>query len=381
MILSKAFSHSRTSEFYTQFFKPRYEAFQRTVKQTSLVIMLWGPRQRTRLWSSKRQQIRDNLRRMGHSAFFSEQLGVPLASITKKGVEFLQSETADVIVVLQSSYDAVGAVQHFSEFRVIGSKMLLFVDAAAPDERLYRRALDDLKACYNNIETYKFPDDVVQDNLTIKIVEKVNAIQMVKYCAVQKGHGWRLGGDSADGNLAQSSVELQPYRYNLLELYRDHRDEIDVLTDSAALFVLAYMNYTGSITLKALAHQVGLAETLLQSVLVPLLRSEMMAQRGDVLSVTGFGRRALDGARLVGMVAPPVQPRVPAFQLPHVAFNFRNVGMAMAGVLLFFALMFYWSNTSQTQLPLEYTPTRPAATRITTATPVPVVTPLPTIRR
>jgi hypothetical protein len=310
-------------------------------------------------------------------------LGVPLASITKKGVEFLQSETADLIVVLQSSYDAVGAVQHFSEFRVIGSKMLLFVDAAAPDERLYRRALDDLKACYNNVESYKFPDDVVQDNLTIKIVEKVNAIQMVKYCAVQKGHGWRLGGDSADGNYAQSNVELQPYRYNLLELYRDHRDEIDVLTDSAALFVLAYTNYTGSITLKALAHQVGLAETLLQTVLVPLLRSEMMAQRGDVLSVTGFGRRALDGAGLVGMVAPRVQPQVPAFQLPRVAFNYRNLGMAMAGVLLFFALMFYWSNTSQTQLPLEYTPTRPAATRITTVTPtpMPVVTPSPTIRR
>ncbi len=381
MILSKAFSHSRTSEFYTQFFKPRYEVFQRTVKQTPLVIMLWGPRQRTRLWSSKRQQIRDNLRRMGHSVFFSEQLGVPLASITKKGVEFLQSETADVIVALQSSYDAVGAVQHFSEFRVIGSKMLLFVDAAAPDERLYRRALDDLKACYNTIETYKFPDDVVQDNLTIKIVEKVNAIQMVKYCAIQKGHGWRLGGDAINGNRVQSGVELQPYRYNLLELYRDHRDEIDVLTDSAALFVLAYTNYTGSITVKALAHQVGLAETMLQSALAPLLRGEMMAQREDVLSVTGFGRRALAGLGLVGMVAPPVQPRAPMMQLPRVAFNVRSVGVAFAALLLFFALMFYWSNTSQSQLPLEYTPTRPAATRIITATPTPVVTPSPTIRR
>ena len=174
---------------------------------------------------------------------------------------------------------------------------------------------------------------------------------------------------------------MKPFRYNLLELYRDHRDEIDVLTDSAALFVLAYTNYTGSITLKALAHQVGLAETMLQDVLAPLLRSEMIAQREDVLTVTGFGRRALDGAGLVGMAGPPVQPRVPTIQLPRVAFNVRSVGVALVAVLLFFTLMFYWSNTIQNQLPLEYTPTRPASTRTITATPTPVVTPSPIIGR
>jgi len=80
----------------------------------------------------------------GAHGFFSEQLGVPIAAIIKKGVEFLQSETADVIVTLQSSYDAVGAVRHFSEFRVVDSRILLFIDAAAPDERLYDRAQDDL---------------------------------------------------------------------------------------------------------------------------------------------------------------------------------------------------------------------------------------------
>ncbi len=380
MILSKAFSHSRTSEFYAQFFKPRFDAFQRTVQQTPLVIMLWGPRQRTRLWSNKRQQIRDNLRRMGHTVFFSEQLGVPLAAITKKGVEFLQSETADLIIVLQSSYDTVGAVQHFAEFRVVGSKMLLFIDAAAPDERLYRRALDDLTVCYNNVASFNFPDDVVQDNLTIKIVEKVNVMQLVKYCANKKEHGWRLGGDGV-GVPRTAGGEVQPFRYNLLELYRDHRDEIDVLADSAAMFVLAYTNYTGTITVKALAHQVGLAETLLQSVLVPLLRSQMMIQRDDVLTVTGFGQRTLTSMGLVGMMAPPVQTQTPAFALPRVTFNVRSVGMAFAAVLLFFALMFYWSNTTQTQLPLEYTPTRPAATRTATPTPLPGIAPAPTIGR
>jgi hypothetical protein len=231
MILSKAFAHSRASEFYSQFFKPRFESFQREVKRTPLVIILWRPRQRTLLWSVKRAQIRDTLRRLGHTIFFSEQLGVPIAAITKRGVEFLQRETADAIVALQSSYDAIGAVQHFSEWRVVDFKMLLFVDAAAPDERLYHRAPEDLRTRCNNVETFKFPDDVTRDDLTIKIVEKINVIQMVRYCAIHKARDWRLNVDAANAHRAQSSAELRPFHFNLLESYLDHREVVDVLTD------------------------------------------------------------------------------------------------------------------------------------------------------
>lgn len=379
MILSKAFSHSRTSDFCAQFFKPRYEAFQQTVMQTPLVIMLWGPRQRTRLWTAKRHQIRDTLRRMGHSVFFSEQLGVSVAAITKKGVEFLQSETADLIIALQSSYDVVGAIQHFSEFRVVEAKMFLFVDAAAPDERLYHRALDDLRAGYNNVETFKFPEDVAQDNLIIKIVDKVHLIQMTKYCAIQKVGGWRLSMDGLSTPRARSDALVQPFRYNLLELYRDHRDEIDVLSDSAVLFVLAYANYAGYITIKALAHQVGLDEAMLRTSIAPLLRGQMLEQINDGVSVTGFGRRVLEGADLMATAAPVTQPRKQALQLPRLAWSVPRFAMALAGLLLFFALTFYWLTTSQTQLPLQYTPTRPAATQ--TATPTPPVIPSPTVRR
>jgi hypothetical protein len=275
----------------------------------------------------------------------------------------------------------VGAVQHFSEFRVVETKMLLFVDAAATDERLYHRALEDLRACYNNVETYKFPEDVAQDNLIAKIVDKVHVMQMTKYCALQKVGGWRLSIDAVNAQRAQPSALVQPFRYNLLELYRDHRDEIDVLTNSAVLFLLAYVNYTGYISLKALAYQVGLAEAMLPNSLAPLLRGQMIAQLNDGVSVTGFGRRVLEGVGLVGMMAPTAQLPKPAIQLPRLAFSVPRIGMAFAALLLFFALAFYWMNTSQTQLPLQYTPTRPTVT--STATPLlpPVATPAPTVRR
>jgi hypothetical protein len=105
---------------------------------------------------------------------------------------------------------------------------------------------------------------------------------MVKYCAIQKARPWRLSLDAAMAQRTLSNATVQPFRFNLLELYRDHRDEIDGLTDSAALFVLAYANYVGRITPKALAHQVGLTATTPLSALAPLLRGQMITQQGDV---------------------------------------------------------------------------------------------------
>ena len=101
---------------------------------------------------------------------------------------------------------------------------------------------------------------------------------MVKYCAIQKARPWRLSLDAAMAQRALSNATVQPFGYNSLELYRDHRDEIDGLTDLAGLFVLAYANYVGRITPKALAHQVGLAATTLTSALAPLLRGQMITQ-------------------------------------------------------------------------------------------------------
>jgi hypothetical protein len=378
MILSKAFSSSRTSEFYAQFFKPRHEALQSAIKQTPLVLMLWGPRQRTQIWSNQRRQIRDTLRRMGHTVFFSEQLGVPIAAITQKGVEFLQSETADLIIVLQSAYDAVGAVQHFSEFRVVAAKMLLFMDDAAADARLYRRAVEDLRAAYNNVETFDYPTDIVHDNLVIKIIEKIKLMQTTKFCAIQKAANWRLSVEAVRFARPRAHAATPPFQFNLLELYRDHRDEIDVMADSAALFVLAYANYTGKCAPKALAHQVGLDEATLRDALMPLLRSQMMAHSDEALQVTGFGRRVLESAGMVGWMPPVAETRARLGQSPRLFTPLRNLGIALAGVALFFLLAFYWLSTNQQQLPLEYTPTRPAVTQ--TLTPTPMITPSP-VRR
>ncbi len=181
----------RAQQFFEQVFKPKYESFQNAVKQVPLAILVWGPGASAGDLYRKRLQIRDELRRLGHAAFFSEDLvnSAP-DSLSQKGIEFLQAQAADLIVVMQASYGSVAEVHDFASFRVVNSKMLIFIDQAAKDGYSYQGALAELRALYNNVETYKYPEDIVECHLLTKVIEKVNVYQMVKYRDMTNAAGW-----------------------------------------------------------------------------------------------------------------------------------------------------------------------------------------------
>ncbi len=183
----------RAQEYFSQVFKPKYASLQQAVQQTPLAILVWGPGASAGDLYRKRAQIRDELRRGGHAAFFSEELeGTSPTSLSQKGIEFLQAQAADLIVVMQASYGSVAEVHDFAEQRVISFKMLIFIDEKATDGYSYRGALAELKTLYNNVETYKYPEDIVQCHLLTKVLEKVNVLQMVKYRAIESARSWGL---------------------------------------------------------------------------------------------------------------------------------------------------------------------------------------------
>lgn len=188
----------RARAYFEQVFKPQYENLQRAVAQTPLVILVWGPGASAGDLYQKRVQIRDELRRRGHAAFFSEELA-PLSAptLSQKGIEFLQAQAADLIVVMQASYGSVAEVHDFAEQRVVNFKMLIFVDERAADGYSYRGALQELKTLYNNVETYKYPDDITHCHLLTKVIEKVNVLQMVKYRVMQNAASWGLSAGGA----------------------------------------------------------------------------------------------------------------------------------------------------------------------------------------
>jgi hypothetical protein len=77
-------------------------------------------------------------------------------------------------VVMQASYGSVAEVHDFAEHRVINYKLLIFIDEQAVDGYSYQGALTELKTLYNNVETYKYPEDIAQCHLLTKVIEKVN---------------------------------------------------------------------------------------------------------------------------------------------------------------------------------------------------------------
>ncbi len=104
-----------------------------------------------------------------------------------------------------------------------------------------------------------------------------------------------------------------PSPYNLLELYRQHRDEIDAITDPTTLFILAYVNHVKHIKLAELAGELGLSRNALNKTLLPLYRGNLMTESAQTLSLTPLGKRVLDE---LGFGAPPIAPTEPPKQPP-----------------------------------------------------------------
>lgn len=104
-----------------------------------------------------------------------------------------------------------------------------------------------------------------------------------------------------------------PSPYNLLELYRQHRDEIDAITNPTTLFILAYVNHLNHIKLAELARELGLSRDVLNKTLLPLYRGGLITESAQTLSLTPLGKRVLDE---LGFVTPPIAPTEPPKQPP-----------------------------------------------------------------
>lgn len=183
----------QAQQYYEQVFKPRLAAMQDQVARTPLAVLVWGPGPSNLGLYNKRLQIRDELRRRGHAAFFSEELqALKPTDYSQKAIEFLEASAADLIVVMQVSYGSVAEVHDFSDYRVVNGKMLIFISDRATDGYSYQGALTELKALYNNVETFHEPDDIVSCRLKTLVLYKINVMQMVKWRATVNAQSWGL---------------------------------------------------------------------------------------------------------------------------------------------------------------------------------------------
>ena len=376
MTLPKLFHLSaRASKFHARIFQPRYEALRASVQQTPLVLMLWGPRRRSDDWSRKRMEMRDELLRLGHTVYFSEELGIPATASTQKGVEFLPSEMADLIIVMQSSYDPIGAVRHFVEFRVIDAKMLMFIDETAPDQRLYQHALNVLHSLYDNIHTYKYPDDILENHLFSKVLERVTVMQMVKYRAIQNVSHWGLRSYNYETQFGGvKNLAVQPFDHNLLELYRNHREEVIVLTNPGSLFLLALVNHLGDTTIDDLASETGLKVDALRQELGILLNGEMLSETDGVLTPARFGKHLVSSVDMVAADNTRLTAPAPATRLQDQVSLLARLSVGFTVIALLVVAVWYSIGISGRNLPFSVAPSNTPPH----ASPVPTLTITPT---
>jgi len=376
MTLAQPTKPSGIKAFRSKDLELRYNAFRNATRQTPLVIMLWAPNPSTGAWAGLSKRILSELERLGHTVFYNEHLGISTSMRFKKGVEYQACDSVDLIVVAQPAYAPIGDVVDFEDMRVVDAKMLLFIDEAAPDRRLYDRALALMKNHFNNVETFRNPQDIPHDVLLKKIIDKIALMQLTKYRAILQAKSWNIQLNDASVG-ARPVHTVRPFPQNLLELYQAHQDEIDVLMDPNALSILAQVNQNGSLTKRALWNEKTLAEPIMQSTMTLLQHSGMLTETNGTVFVTDSGKQVLSDT---GLVAPSpifLSPRTTNAKPQRAATVAAIAGFALTAIFLVGLIAFYWLNTVENQLPLAYTPTRPAPTVTRISTPLPTLTPTP----
>ena len=160
-----------------------------------LTVLVWGPAEnQADPWWLKRLEIRDQLRHLGHEAYFSEELpggAAPLGDARRlalRTVEMAHAMAADYIIVLMSSYGSVSEFHDFGDKPALAKKMLVFVDEAH-QSGYAASLLQAFRGSNGRIELITVPRDLVECNIRTKALEAVDDLHQLKMFDALEGRG------------------------------------------------------------------------------------------------------------------------------------------------------------------------------------------------
>jgi hypothetical protein len=109
-------------------------------------------------------------------------------SPSARAKELIQAHRADFIIVLYSSPGSIAEVHDFGGFlKELGSKMLVFVDSRHVKGYGYSGLLSELKADFNNVHEFTYPEDITECHLMGAVDDKLGRLRTAKWWAAKTG--------------------------------------------------------------------------------------------------------------------------------------------------------------------------------------------------
>jgi hypothetical protein len=172
-------------------FEAQREKFARRTQNYSLNILVWGPNPKSGSPAAKKRiEIRDELRKQGHNAMFSEDLPVKPCEthLSQKAREFAQAQAADLIVIMvEGAPGALGEMHDFCGNPELAPKIYVLIPHVYSDGYSAKGVIQDLSDGYGGVCWYK-ACDLEQCNVLTKAVRRAEARRNILYCQQRGSH-------------------------------------------------------------------------------------------------------------------------------------------------------------------------------------------------
>jgi hypothetical protein len=161
-----------------------YKGFLKQREAIVLSVLVWGPNPNSGSpVAKKRKEIREELRKLGHDAKFSEDVPIPEDTHASQKVrELAQAKAADaLIILLEDSPGALSETHDFCGRLDIAPKVLVLVPVKYKTGFSAEGLLSDLMA-YGGVYWYK-PAELTSCKVLEQAVTRVEAKRNLLFCA------------------------------------------------------------------------------------------------------------------------------------------------------------------------------------------------------
>lgn len=167
-------------------FLESYRRHLAKVNEICLTILIWGqnPSAGTRV-AEKRRQIRDELRKAGHNAMFSEELqGILGKGLTEKTKELAQLKSAHfVICLMEGSPGAHAEVHDFCNHLEVAHKFFIMIPISYKDGYSAKGALASFGRVYRGRLYWYKPEELTSCRVLAQAMKQVQSIREFIYCS------------------------------------------------------------------------------------------------------------------------------------------------------------------------------------------------------